>query len=325
MSRRRPGFTLIELLVVIAIIAILIGLLLPAVQKVRAAAERVKCQNNMRQIGLACQEYETATGRFPPNGTYPVGATSADSYSALTRILPYVDQDALYQLVDLNASATSQPALTGQRIAIYVCPSEPNDVQRASNPPRYPTTYGANVGTWFVYDPAKGVGGNGAFPVNRGTTLADFPDGTSNTVGFAEVKAYGKYLFGDAGLAGDTPTPESPADLVALGGQLMADAHTGWTEGQTFQTGVTFVFPPNAEVLYTAADGSIHNVDYVSCHEGSSSTNLSFAAMTSRSYHAGGINVLLMDGSVRFVSNTIEQATWRVLGTRDGGEIPGSY
>src|SRR5437660_9091616 len=149
MSRRR-AFTLIELLVVVAIISVLFGLLLPAVQKVRAAAERVKCQNNMRQIGLACQQYENETGRFPPNGTYPAGATSADSYSALSRILPYVDQAALYQLVDLNAPATSQPAVTGQRIAIYVCPSDPNDVRRDSNPPRHPTSYGANVGTWFV-------------------------------------------------------------------------------------------------------------------------------------------------------------------------------
>jgi prepilin-type N-terminal cleavage/methylation domain-containing protein/prepilin-type processing-associated H-X9-DG protein len=313
MSQRRSAFTLIELLVVIAVIAVLVGLLLPAVQKVRAAAERTRCQNNMRQIGLACQEYECETGRFPPNGTYPAGATSADSFSALTRLLPYVDQAALYQQVDLNASATSQSAVTGQRVALFVCPSDPNDPPRASALPRRPTTYGANVGTWLVYDPAKGNGGDGAFPVNRGTLLSDFLDGTSNTVGFSEVRASGEYLLGNADL-GDVPVPVSPEALAALDGQLMTDAHTSWAEGRTFQTGVTFVFPPNGG-----------GTDYVSCHEGSSATSRTYAAMTSRSYHAGGVNVLMMDGSVRFISGSIEPPTWRALGTRDGGEIPGNY
>src|SRR5579871_1167765 len=141
--RVRRGFTLIELLVVIAIIAILIGLLLPAVQKVREAAARSKCQNNLKQMMLACHNFENANGYLPPGGVYPTAATQADSYSVHSRILPYIEQASLYQLVDLTQAATAQPTVTGQRIATYLCPSEVNDVARASTPPRYPQNYSA--------------------------------------------------------------------------------------------------------------------------------------------------------------------------------------
>ncbi len=161
--------------------------------------------------------------------------------------------------------------------------------------------------------------------MNLGTRPTDFTDGLSNTVGFAEVKAYGHYLLnpGVPKTLG-VPPPATPAALLSLGGTLKANDHTGWTEGQTFQTGFTFVFTPNTVVSYTSA-GTTYDVDYVSNRDGSSATLPSYAAMTSRSYHTGGIvNVLLMDGSVHVVTPDISLATWRALGTRAGNDLLGS-
>jgi prepilin-type N-terminal cleavage/methylation domain-containing protein/prepilin-type processing-associated H-X9-DG protein len=319
-SSRRSAFTLIELLVVIAIIATLIGLLLPAVQKVREAAARTKCQNNLKQIGLACHNHENATGSLPPAGVYPINATSPAMYSLHARILSYIEQSGLAQSVNLNAPVNSQPAISAQRLALYVCPSELNDQPFVDVQTHYPVCYGANFGTWFTWDPQTGDGGNGAFPMRRGLRITDFPDGTSQTVGFAEVKAFTDYLLGSGNLSRNTPAPSKPSEIIALGGAFVPEGHTSWAEAHSIQTGVTFVLPPNTFVPFIGPDGLEHDVDYVSGLEGASPTNTVLAAVTARSYHANSVNVLLMDGSVRTVNSSIDLAVWRALGTRNGGE-----
>src|SRR5262245_40746217 len=122
----RRAFTLIELLVVIAIIAILIGLLLHAVQKVRASAARIKCDNNFMQIGLVMHKYEIAKGNIPPIGYFPVGGPNV-TWSALARLLPYVEQDNLYKSINFDAPYSTQPNVSSMRVPILFCPSDNNN------------------------------------------------------------------------------------------------------------------------------------------------------------------------------------------------------
>ena len=326
MVRRRSAFTLIELLVVIAIIAILIGLLLPAVQKVREAANRMKCANNMKQVGLALHNYEGTFQAFPAAATYPVGGLG-DSFSVHAHLLPYIEQDNLNKQISFGVSYSAQPNITRQRTPIYLCPSEIKDRPRTDGSlVHYPITYGANLGTWFVYDPNSGIGGDGALVVNRGTAVGDFTDGMSNTIGFAEVKAYTPYLRDAGSPSGpNVPPPASPANVVAYGGSFKTDSgHTEWVDARAHQTGVTTTFPPNTKVLYTNG-GVEYDIDFNSSREGKTTTRFTYAAITSRSYHTQGVNVLLMDGSVRFVRSSVAPATWRALGTRAGGEVVGDF
>jgi prepilin-type N-terminal cleavage/methylation domain-containing protein/prepilin-type processing-associated H-X9-DG protein len=329
----RRAFTLIELLVVIAIIAVLIGLLLPAVQKVREAAARTKCLNNLKQIGLALHNYESANLAYPPGGIYPAGVVSNDVYSIQARLLPYIEQSSIYAQIDLNAVPATQLNVIRQRIAIYLCPSELRDEIRdqGGNPPKftYPHNYGVNIGTWFVLNPITGRGGDGAIQLNATSRPGDFPDGMSNTVGFAEVKAYQPYLRNTSTPTTlNAPPPLTPAEVTALAatGQYRGPvAHTEWTDSPSHQSGVSFVFPPNTFVPYVDPDGMTVDLDVLTQVEGSHASKPSYSIVTSRSYHTGGVNAFFMDGSARFIANSIEQMTWRALGSRNGGELTGIY
>jgi prepilin-type N-terminal cleavage/methylation domain-containing protein/prepilin-type processing-associated H-X9-DG protein len=318
------GFTLIELLVVIAIIAILISLLLPAVQQAREAARRSQCKNNLKQIGLALHNYADAMKCFPPVSVLPMGRTF-EPYSGHVRLLPYIEQANLASLIDWAASSefTSNPTAAKTRVPIYLCPSEVNDQPRVTPTlVHYPLNYGFNEGTWFIYDPATGNVGDGAFHPNRAFRPSDFPDGLSNTLAAAEVKAYQPNVW-------DTNNPSTlnvapPANATAaaayVGGTFDSNGHTEWVEGDVHESGFTTTLPPNVKFPYTSGGVTYPSIDITSMRDGESITAPTYAAVTARSYHTGLVNVLLLDGSVQTVSENIDLNVWRAAGTRAGGE-----
>jgi prepilin-type processing-associated H-X9-DG protein len=205
-----------------------------------------------------------------------------------------------------------------------LCPSEPNDQPKGSSG-YYPGSYGAGVGEWFCWDAAIGKGGNGvfppvAYPSQNGVRLGEITDGTSTTIGFAEVKAFGIVAQRDASVRPPT-IPATIADLLGVSGLTCGGYnHHTWALFSYSSNGLTFTFPPNTYLACRdPLNGRTYDTDWA--FEGS----LQYGAMTARSYHAGGVNALFMDGSVRFVTNAIPQMTWRAMGTRNGGEVVADF
>ena len=331
MRNQGRGFTLIELLGVIAVIAILIALLLPAVQQAREAARKSQCKNNLKQMGLALHNYLDVKKYFPPSACIGTATTTSVFWSAQAYLLPFLEQADLQKLINWDQPYSLQGNVARKRIAIYLCPSEINDRARSDpqsgdpNFAHYPLNYAANVGTWMVWDPNTKQGGGGAFYPNSSLSTAAFRDGTSSTLAFAEVKAYTPHLRdGGNPAAAGVPIPSTVAAVVAYGGSLAATGHTEWVCGRTNHIGFTTACGPNSVVNYMSG-GTTYDIDFISRREGGSTTQVTYSATTSRSFHLGMVNAVMMDGAARSISSNIDLSIWRGLSTRNGRELLGEF
>ena len=343
MTKQR-GFTLIELLVVIAIIGVLIALLLPAVQAAREAARRIQCTNNLKQIGLAVHNYESSVGTLPLGCVVTFDRANNpvfNGWGITARILPYIEGQAQFNACNFNLPNETPENDTAMRmgIATYLCPSDGQNrvIFIDDGQPRNNTNYAFNRGDWFVWGGSASAPQPGSpFRVNVTVPIAAVTDGLSNTLFAAEVKTHTPYLLNCSGLRyaplGTQPMPGPNDDPSAItqyvgcsGGlaELRPDSgHSEWEDGNTSQTGFTTAWPPNKVTPGRFGGNSVPDTDLIAIREENGGPT--FAAITARSYHPGGINVLLGDGSVRFVKSTVNGLTWRALGTVSGGEVVSS-
>lgn len=326
------GFTLIELLVVIAIISALFALLLPAVQAAREAARRMQCSNNLKQIGLGLHNYEGIAGTLPPSMVMAGRGSTitwSNGWSVHGRILPLMEQGAAFNAINftLRYSVPENTTVSSLSISAFLCPSEIHAQPKTTATTLFGVNnYGWNMGDWYVWGGFAGTPNRAPFEINRSRRFAEFGDGLSNTLIAAEVKAYQPNLGNCGGLvniknAAEIPStwadPSTVAPEYDSGCTLSKTGHTEWVDGAVHETGMTTAWTPNRQIFRAGAPGQ--DLDLIGQRENRGGPT--FAAVTSRSDHPGGVNVLLGDGSVRFIRSSIDGRAWRAIGTLSGGEV----
>jgi prepilin-type N-terminal cleavage/methylation domain-containing protein len=330
-SQRRRGFTLIELLVVIAIIAILIALLLPAVQQAREAARRTQCKNNLKQMGLALHNYHDVYGAFPPGRVRNTYSGITDGWYTgniawLPRLLPQIDQTPLFNTIDWNlgqgtsgtdghtgVNGANPTGARRQIVTAFLCPSDPGTGQvnwtdptgmrvtgRASDGSYASTSYAGCVGTdWRL---RSGTAARGLFGQNSRVLVRDILDGTSNTLAVSEiVVGFPKLSDNDDG-AGNCP------QTGTLDTSATRQTGNSWFYAYFPQSSFFSTYtPPNSSITWD-------------CGANSDRVNVA-----SRSMHTGGVQSLLCDGSVRFISENLDLQTWQNLGDKSDGNTVGEF
>lgn len=303
--RKPSGFTLIELLVVIAIIAILIALLLPAVQQAREAARRSQCKNNLKQIGLALHNYHDTNKVMPPGHILqPSGLGDRITFPAA--IWPYLDQQPLYDLIpdpknpDWGGCGNAQQTqLLRTVLGIFQCPSDGDS--EFDHACRSRNNYNANAGIGLLRKELPARHTPGIFYQNSRVRMRDITDGTSSTMGFSEI-------------------------IKVRGPNGRGRYRGAWSypEGCHYMHDRTPNSPIPDEIRTSMCDSNDQEDPLAPCIGTFSAHNTRALNMAARSRHSGGVNGLLMDGSVRFVSSNIHLPTWQALGTPFGNEVIGS-